>query len=420
MRFLFVHQNFPGQFLHLARHLAALARHEVVFITEENANQISGVRKVTYAGPGGLRDGTHRDAQEFELCMDRAERVARVGMQLRGLGFMPDIIIGHHGWGELLNIEDVWPGVPVLGYYEFYYSVYGGDVGFDPEFPTAPGSFPRVRAKNAINLLALNNPGHGQTPTVFQHSTYPDWAQPRIALLPEGVDLSLCARDPAASSRPFELQGLHILPGDKLVTYVARDLEPYRGFHIFMRALPAILRARPDAKVILVGADGVSYGARLADSSWREHFWREVGGQIDAGRVLFAGRLEYDAYLRVLQRSDAHVYLTYPFVASWSLREALACGCAVIGSDTAPVHEFVSDGVTGMLTPFHDPSALADRVLALLEDAALTERLRTGARAFAERTLRLDDHIRQYDAIITRLAGQSFTPPQSAQGGQHG
>lgn len=402
MRFLFVHQNFPGQFLHLLRHLVQLGGHELVFITEENGNNIPGVRRVTYRGPL-FRDGTHREAQEFEQAMHRAQLVAGVAGQLKGLGFTPDIVIGHHGWGEMLNLHDVWPSVPMLGYYEFYYSTLGSDVDFDPEFATGVDSFPRVRAKNAVNLLALNNPGHGQTPTVFQHETYPAWARPGITVLREGVDLALCAPDPSAAARPFAVGEFTVEPGQKLVTYVARDLEPYRGFHTMMRALPALLRGRPDAKVILVGADGVSYGAQLLNTTWREYLLSQVGAHLDLSRVHFPGRLSYRDYLAVLRRSDAHVYLTYPFVASWSLREALACGCALVASDTAPVREFVQDGVNGLLTPCLDPAQLAERVLQMLEDTDGAARLRAGARAFAETYLRMEDHIVGYEALINRV-----------------
>lgn len=403
MRYLFVHQNFPGQYLHLVRHLAAQGRHEVVFLSEANENAIVGVRKMVYPAPLESPPGIQGAAREFDQAMCRAALVARAGRSLRDLGFVPDIIIGHHGWGELLDLGDVWPGVPMLGYCEFYYRVQGSDVDFDPQFPASAAMLPLIRAKNAVGLLALNGPGHGQTPTRFQLGTYPAWARKRITVLPEGVDLRRCRPDPAARARPFVLGGLRIASGEKLVTYVARDLEPYRGFHSLMRALPRILGERTDAHAVLVGGDGVSYGARLAEGTWREWLLREVGGQLPPGRVHFPGRLGYEDYLRLMQRSDAHVYLTYPFVASWSLREALACGCAVVGSDTAPVREFIRDGVNGLLAPFLDPAALAERVLEVLGNAALAARLRAGARRRAEAKLQLADHIAGYDALIGRL-----------------
>ncbi len=407
MRVLFVHQNFPGQFLHLVRHLAGDPAHEVLFITEANANYIAGARKVVYRGPPAVNGAV---ASDLVSAMARAAAVAEAAARLKALGYRPDIIIGHHGWGELLDLQDVWPDVPLLGYFEFFYRTAGLDVGFDPEFPLPPSGLAAVRAKNAVNLLALANPGAGQTPTQFQHGTYPAWAQERIAVVPEGVDLDLCRPDPAANGGVFALGGFRVEPGDELVTYVARDLEPYRGFHILMRALPILLRERPRLKAVIVGGDGVSYGAALREMSWRAYMLAEIGG-LDPARVLFAGKIDYAAFIALLQRSDAHVYLTYPFVASWSLREAMACGCAIVGSDTAPVREFVEHGVTGLLTPCLEPVRLAERMIEVLTDRALAGSIRTGARGFAERHLGMDEYLRRYRAVIARVVEGDLCGP---------
>ena len=400
MRYLFVHQNFPGQFLHLVRHLTRQGEHEVVFISEPNTNVLPGVRRIFYKMPRGAAPDTNPAAQEFELATLRAEMVAQTARTLKGLGFEPDIIIGHHGWGELLNMHDVYPDTPMLGYLEFYYHIDRFDVGFDPEFPDNPSMFPRVRAKNAVNLLALNNGGRGQTPTLFQKSTYPDWSHDRIAVLQEGVDLLACAPDPSLAKKDFLLRNVRVSPDEKLITYVSRDLEPYRGFHSFMRALPRILDTREDARVIVVGGDGVSYGARLSQGCWREILTAQLGGRLDLSRVHFVGKLDYQSYADLLKRSDAHVYLTYPFVASWSLREAMASGCAIVGSDTGPVQEFIRHGKNGLLAPFHDPEKIADSVLELLENPKLSQRLRRAARREAERTLSMSDYLANYQALI--------------------
>jgi len=406
VRFLFIHQNFPGQFLHLVRHLVAARKHEIVFITQPNANEIPGVRKVPYRRPDPPPGDTHWTVKEFETASRRAEAVARTAASLKGLGFQPDIIIGHHGWGELLHIGDVWPGVPMLGYYEFFYHTDGIDVGFDPEFPANLADFPRIRAKNAVNLLALNLGAHGQTPTAWQLSTYPEWAYEQITLLPEGVNLELCKPQPELRREPLRIGETDIAPDEKLVTYVARDLEPYRGFHIMMRALPRLLGARKDVRVVMVGGDGVSYGAAPHGTTWRAIMQKEMAGKFDAERVLFPGRIDYRTYLRMLQRSDAHVYLTYPFVASWSLREALAGGCAIVASDTEPVREFIRHNRNGLLTSFFDPRGLADAVLSLLEDEVLSRRLRAGARRYAERNLGMAEYIAGYVDLIGRLTGR--------------
>ena len=405
MRFLFVHQNFPGQYIHLVKHLLAQRTHDVVFVCEPNSNVIPGVRRVTYRAQERPGPPTHHDARDFSLAMSRAEAVAGAARQVKALGFKPDVIIGHHGWGELLNLPDVWPDVPILGYHEFYYSVDGLDVGFDPEFPLHETALSSVRARNAVNLLALTNPGYGQTPTQFQLNTYPEWSRPKIALLREGVHLDVCA--PSARRRAMQIGGVAISAKDRLVTYVARELEPYRGFHVMMRALPALLRARPDARVIMVGGDSVSYGARLSTGTWREQMLAQLGSTLDTSRVHFPGKLDYESYVRLLQRSDAHVYLTYPFVASWSLRESLACGCALVVSDTEPVREFVTHGKTGILTSFFDPGALADRIAEVLEGGPAIRAMRRNARSWAEQNLAMDDYLHHYEALIARLAGQS-------------
>ncbi|GAN76688.1 glycosyltransferase family 4 protein [Acidisphaera rubrifaciens] len=405
MKFLFVHQNFPGQFLHIIRHLIAQRRHEVVFITEPNQNFINGVRKVPYRKPAPPPETTHWTVRELDLSMRRAEVVAATATSLKNLGFTPDIIIGHHGWGELLNLCDVWPDVPILGYFEFFYQTVDSDVGFDPEFPVPPGDFPRIRAKNAVNLLALSLNQAGQTPTVWQHSTYPDWARPKIEILPEGVDLTTCKPNPTIRRRQFRIGDTVIRPEEKLVTYVARDLEPYRGCHIMLRALPRLLAKRKDVRVVMVGGDGTSYGAAPAGTTWKRLFLDQLGDRLDLDRVLFPGRIPYELYLQMLQRSDAHVYLTYPFVASWSLRESLAMGCPVIGSDTVPVQEFIQDGQNGLLTPFFDHDRLADTILTVLEDAPLARRLSAGAVAWAERNLGMPAYLAAYEGLIARTVG---------------
>lgn len=415
MKFLFVHQNFPAQFLHIIRHLAASKQHEVVFICEPNENYLHGVRKVPYAPPALNIEATHIAARELDNGVRRAEAVFHTAQNLKQLGFEPDIIIGHHGWGEMLSLVDLWPDVPMLGYFEFYYRIQDSDVNFDSEFPIAWQDYPRIRAKNAINHVALSLGKSGQCPTEWQRSTYPDWAQKSIDLLWEGVDLRTCRPDPSALKRPLQIGDMTVGPKDKLVTYVSRDLEPYRGFHVMMRALPELLRTRKDVKVVLVGGNSVSYGnVPASGGSWREVMLAEVGDAIDLDRVVFPGRVPYPMYQAVLQRSDAHVYISYPFVASWSLRESFAFGCPLIGGDSQTVKEFVSHGQNGLLTPCLNPHALTDTILGLLEDRYLTAKLRANARAYAEKKLALRDYLAGYCDLIGRLTGENPMPAGSA------
>ncbi len=409
MRYLFVHQNFPGQFLHLIRRLLAQGGHDIVFISEPNPNQIAGVRRVVYRPPEYPLDPIHPHAREWDRAVRRAELVAGVARNLKSLGFEPDIIVGHHGWGELLDLKLVFPGVPILGYFEFYYSPTGLDVGFDPEFPADDVLRARIPSMNQINHAAIALGEHGNSPTRWQLTRYPQWARGGIRLLEEGVRLDDLAPDPAARRRSLKIGDFTVGPRDKLVTYVARNLEPYRGYHTMMRALPSLLK-RKDVKVVMVGGDDVSYGARLASGSWRNHFLREMEGKFDASRVLLPGQVPYDVYRSLLKRSDAHVYLTYPFVVSWSLREAMGAGCAIVAADVESVREFITDDDTGVLTPALDPEKLARNVLALLEDRHRSDALRHGARAWAEQHLRMEEYLDGYEALIAEITGIETKP----------
>jgi len=205
LKYLFVHQNYPGQYLHIIRHLLTDPRNDVVFITEPNANHMAGVRRVVYEVGRARRNDIHSNIRDYELAIHRAERVAEAANKIKQLGFTPDIILGHHGWGELLDLADVFPGTPILGYYEFYYNTQGFDVAFDPEFPMNPNFKSGIRALNVINHLAFALGQHGHTPTKFQLGAYPDWMKPQISLLPEGARLDLCKPDAAAAKKPFSI-----------------------------------------------------------------------------------------------------------------------------------------------------------------------------------------------------------------------
>ncbi len=417
MNFLFVHQNFPGQYLHIVRslqidNLAKDGTHQIVFMTEPNRNHMNGVRKVTYARPPSISAQVHLDARDFEMATRRGVAAYKGALQIKALGFKPDIIIGHHGWGEMLNLVDVFPGVPILGYFEFYYKILGTDVNFDAEFPMTEERFSAVRTKNGVNLLALALEQYGQTPTKWQFSTYPKWSHPQIRIIEEGVDLELCKADPEIRKKTLTVGKLKVTPKQKLVTYVARNLEPYRGFHTLMRALPDILEARPDVVVSVVGGDEISYGASPREGgTWREVMMREVGERIDLARVHFLGKVPYEDHLALLKRSDAHVYMSYPFVASWSLREAMAASCVIVGWDTPTITEFVTHEQSGLIAPVLDPHGLAETVLRALKDSRLAARLRAGARAYAEAHLDINAYLANYRAYIEEIVGKPMLPP---------
>jgi glycosyltransferase involved in cell wall biosynthesis len=293
------------------------------------------------------------------------------------------LIVGHSGWGETLFVKDVFPDVPLLANFEFYYHARGVDVGFDPEFVSIFTDPSRLRARNGINLLAFQAADWGHTATQWQRGLNPSEMHSRISVLHEGVDTDVACPVPNASFK-LPTSGEVLTLRDEVVTYVARNLEPYRGFHIFMRSLPRLLKQRKRAQVVIVGGDGVSYGAPAPPrSSFREMLLEEVGAEIDLSRVHFLGMLEYRTYLNLLQVSSAHVYLTYPFVLSWSLIEAMASGCLIVGSETPPVLEFLRDGVNGLTVDFFAHEQLASCIEAALANPEKLAPLRRAARATA-------------------------------------
>jgi glycosyltransferase involved in cell wall biosynthesis len=382
VNYLFIHQNFPAQYRHVVKLLAGQRGNSVYFITQPNDNAMIGVTKVTYAKDDRGPVNCHAYSAELDRAVWNGAAVAQVCRELRDAGFQPDLIVGHSGWGETLFVKDVFPDVPILANFEFYYHSQGVDVGFDPEFVSTFNDPARLRVRNATNLLAFEGADWGHSATEWQRSLYPPEMRPRLTTLHEGVDTDLVRPRRTAS---FKIPGTKksLTRRDQVITYVARNLEPYRGFHIFMRALPQVLRRSPNARVVIVGGDGVSYGAPPAPrTTYKDMMLQEVGAKLDMERVHFLGMIEYEEYLTLLQVSSVHVYLTYPFVLSWSFIEAMASGCLIIGSATAPVLEVLRDGENGMTVDFFAPRTLANRIEAAIERGGYEE-MREAARETA-------------------------------------
>ncbi|MEX0740631.1 MAG: glycosyltransferase family 4 protein [Pseudohongiella sp.] len=380
MKLLFVHQNFPGQFRFLAPALVGRG-HQVVAISRKgNGGVLPGVELCHYDLARGNTAGIHVLASEWESKVLRGEACARVAEELRRRGFVPDLIIAHPGWGEALYLRDVFPQSPLICFAEFFYNAQGQEMGFDPEFPDADlHNMARLHTKNANLLLALEQMDAGISPTRWQASRHPQWAQQKIRVIHDGIDTDEMAPDPEARVTLPDY-GLHLAPGDEVVTFVSRNLEPVRGYHIFMRALPEILRRRPNAVVFIVGGDSVSYGAPGTEGSYRGKYLQEVIAELDPKRVIFMGKVDYHVYRRLIQVSRCHVYLTYPFVLSWSMLEAMSAGALVVGSRTPPVTEVIEHERNGLLFDFFDIAGLTDTVTAALESPQDYASLRQQAR----------------------------------------
>jgi glycosyltransferase involved in cell wall biosynthesis len=397
LNILFVHQNMPGQFKHLAPYLAAKGN-QVVFLTQRQDMTIPGVRTVSYAKPRDAGAATHHYVRSFENGVRAAQEVVRTLQELRREGFIPDIVIAHSGWGETLFIKDVYPRVPLLVFSEFYYRK--EELYFQQDREVTLDQVCRMRSRNAGFLLSLEACDAAITPTYWQKLVQPRVFHDKLHVIFDGIDTTIVK--PKASA-VFQLpDGRKLTRGDEVVTYVARNLEPYRGFPSFMRALPQILALRPQAQVVVVGGDKTSYGNAPANGkTWRESMLEEV--PIDLARVHFIPKLAYSQYLSLLQISSAHIYLTYPFVLSWSFMEAMAAGCLVIGSATKPVEEVIVNGVNGLLTDFHSPDDIAYSVANALAAGGAHDALRASARTTVQNRYDLQICINKQFSLIKSL-----------------
>lgn len=388
MRILLIHQNFPGQYKHLAPKLAELG-HQVVALTPKVQKPVKwqGVNVIPYAIRGSSTANLHPWLIDFETKVLRGQSCYTAARDLRKRGFTPDVILAHHGWGESMFLKDVWPEARLGLYCELYHLTTKEFTDFDPEFAKddLETDALRIRMKNLNNRLHAEVMDASISPTAFQASTFPDSYQSRLTVAHDGIDTAVVKPDPEAA---LEITGGKVVTrDDEVITFINRNLEPYRGYHIFMRALPELLQRRPNAQVVMIGGDEVSYGASPPKGqTWKQLYIDEVRSKIpdaDWERVHFLGRVPYDRFLAMMQVSRVHVYLTYPFVLSWSLLESMATECAIVASSTRPVQEVLTEGETGRMVDFFDGPAMVERVCELMDDPEQRRALGKAARAFA-------------------------------------
>lgn len=416
MKILFVHPNMPGQYRNLCQVAAQDKANTVVFLTKPTKVTIPNVHKLEYQPQRGATAMTHRYLAGAENAVLQGQEVWRICKKLEQEEcFKPDIIVAHPGWGDVLFLKDLWPDVPLLSFFEFYYRAQGADVGFDPADQPKPDDLARIRVKNINNLLNLEACDWGISPTAWQKSVHPEEYHHKISLLHDGIDTQTCKPDAKASvtlpnDKTFKA-------GDKVVTYIARNFEPYRGLPTFMQAAEKLLKDEPDCHIIAIGADGVSYGKALPKGQTYLGQWKQKV-QLDESRIHFVGRLPYADLVKVMQVSAAHIYLTYPFVLSWSSMEAMATGCLMVASDTAPVREVITDGQNGLLVDFFSPEQLAEKLAYALNNQEKLQPLRQAARQTIADHYALDKLMPLHMELIADVAqhgnGLAFEAQQAA------
>ncbi|THD62900.1 glycosyltransferase [Phenylobacterium sp.] len=406
---LFVHTNFPGQFRKLAEALTARGV-PCWALAGKDARGMPGVRMGRYTLDRGTTPGVLPLAMRAEADMIRAANALRVAGVLKAEGVEPRVIVGHNGWGETLFLDEVWPDAKQVAFSEFFYRGRGLDIGFDTEFfqPTEL-SILLGKSKNAGMALALTDADAIVAPTPFQASVLPPVFQPRVRVIHEGIDVDAIRPGPA---EPFALaDGRVIAPGTPVITYANNHMEPLRGLHIFARALPRLMAEVPDAQVLMFGESNPRpYGGASPDGrSWREVAFE--GLALDTRRLHFLGKAPHEQLLAAMRLSTAHIYYTYPFVLSWSLVEAMASGCYVIASDTAPLHDAIEDGVNGRLLPFFDVDALSRAMIEACCDPQASAPLRAAARATAVARFASRDGLAAWFEVLREMGLEIPEPP---------
>jgi glycosyltransferase involved in cell wall biosynthesis len=401
VKIVFVHPRGAGQFRFLAAHLAQQGA-RVTILSEENDRSVPNVRMLN-TGRAGVAPAPNHRLRHLAVAdkqIQYGHRVARALDRLSRAQGPPDIVVGHIGWGGLLFARDVLPEAPLLAYCEYYFRSRGGDLGFDPSAPATVAELNRARLRNMIQRANLDVADAGFSATQWQKSRYPAEVQSRIAVCHEGIDLSFCIPDESAV---FTLpDGRVIRKGDPVITYVSRSLEPQRGFPQFMRAAATLAARRSDAIFLVAGSDQPSYSRPPASAAtWREAMLAETG--IDPRRIVFLAAIDHKTLVRIYQVSAAHIYLTVPFVLSWSMLEAMASGCLVIGSRTAPVEEVIADGKNGLLVDFFDTEGLASRIAHALDHADAVAALRRAARTTIERRYERRDCLARQLRILGKV-----------------
>jgi glycosyltransferase involved in cell wall biosynthesis len=409
MHILYVHQNFPAQFGHIARHLVQKLGWRCTFVSETPGGVVEGIEKIQYRIAGGATSSTHFCSRTFENAVWHTDAVYHA-LRPRSRDIRPDLIVGHSGFGSTLFLAELWPNTPIVNLFEYFYLPHAADSDMDfrrdLEWKVPQAKYLRSRCRNAMILLDLHNCDAAYTPTEFQRSRFPPEHRANIRTIFDGVDRHVYhghadSLRPAPGHRHLRtIAGVEVPPDARVVTYVSRGFESMRGFDIFMRAARRIYQEYPDVLFLVVGTDRMAYGGDEAYVAPHKTFkeWTLAQGEFDLSKFRFLGRLAPPVLGQVLASTDLHIYLTVPFVLSWSMMDAMSCGAVVLGSATAPVQEMISDGQNGLLADFFDVEGLARRAIEVLRDPAAYRPLGGAAEAFVTERYSLE-------AVLPRMLG---------------
>lgn len=404
MKILFSHRNFPAQFRHLLFELSKNSENEIIFLTNrKDAPDVKGVHKIVYNLKREVPKNSHRYVGVYEEAIIHGQAVAEIAIQLKHKGFTPDVIYGHP-WGNTMFLKDIYPDVPFLCYFEWFYNSEGSDMGFDGKTLTYD-TRAKTRCKNSQMLIDLYSCDKGISPTMWQKKQFPKEFHSKIEVLHDGVDTDYFVPNLDAVLK-IPNSDIELSTKDEIVTYATRGMEPYRGFPQFMKMAEKLLKRRQNVHIVIGGDDRVCYGKKAPNGSYKELMLKKL--DLDMSRVHFTGSLPYGEYKKLLQISSAHVYLTYPFVLSWSLIEAMSCGCCIVSSKTAPVEEVIKDGQNGLLVDFYDIETMTNSVEYVLDNQDKIQQLRHNARQTAVDNYALKDllpkHIQLLNDLISKKA----------------
>lgn len=367
MHILFVHQNFPAQFGHIADYLAKDHGYRCTFVSEKPGGKVGEIERIQYRIQGGATAQTHYCSRTFENCVWHSHAVYEA-LKARP-DIKPDLIVGHSGFGSTLFLKELYD-IPVINYFEYFYRGHNSDMDFRPDFPSSELNALRARARNAMLLLDLENCDAGYSPTRWQRDCLPALFHDKVRVIFDGVDTSIWKRSPVPQPRRF---GPHTFPDDvKIVTYATRGMESMRGFDIFMKVAKVLCDRRKDVVFLVAGQDRVCYGGDQSVIGPNQTFkeWVLASDKFDLSRFVWLDLIPPNALADLFSLTDLHIYLTVPFVLSWSLMNALCCGATVLGSRTGPVEEMIRHEENGLLADFFDIEGMADQAERVLDDPA--------------------------------------------------